>query len=271
MNSFRYAPTGFLAQFVTCLWYFQGTRAKRELALPTGTVELVINLRDEPVRIYSDVSDTLGRKLDNAIVSGTQSRYIVLDSAHQTSVLGIHFRPGGATLCFGSPLGELADRQVGLEDLWGSSAKLLREQLQQAGSPLAMFAFMERALLSHMTERAAHHPAVALALRQFTAAPTAARVHEVVKASGYSAKRFIRLFTDGVGLPPKRFCRILRLQSVIQRLARGASVEWPDVAADCGYYDQSHLIRDFRAMTGVTPTQYRPVYADSPNHVAVEE
>lgn len=97
-----------------------------------------------------------------------------------------------------------------------------------------------------------------------------ARVGEVAEASGYSAKRFIHLFTEGVGLSPKRFCRILRLQAVVNRLAMGARVEWAEVAAAGGYCDQSHLIRDFRAMTGLTPEQYRPVAADTPNHVAIE-
>jgi AraC-like DNA-binding protein len=112
---------------------------------------------------------------------------------------------------------------------------------------------------------------VAFALHRFAAAPTAARVREVAQATGYSAKRFIRIFTDAVGLSPKRFCRILRLQAVINRLASGARVEWAEFAAAGGYYDQSHLIREFRAMTGLTPAQYRPVEADTPNHVAIHD
>jgi len=196
---------------------------------------------------------------------------MVLPAADELSVVGVHFRPGGAGHLLGLPLGELAGRQVNLEDLWGTGARSLREELLHAKSATAKLLIVECALLARLNQRAEHHPAVASALCQFATEPTVARVSEVAEATGYSAKRFIRLFTDAVGLPPKRFCRILRLQSVITQLACGARVEWAEFAAANGYYDQSHLIREFRSMTGLTPAQYQPVDPETPNHVAIRE
>lgn len=241
------------------------------MALPTGTAELVINLREEPIRVCSRMEDSEGQRFGSAVVSGAQGRYFVLPAAHDAAVMGVHFRPGGAAALLGMPLGEVADRHVGLEALWGRGAELLRERLLEAKSPGAGVVLLERELIGRLPGGAGYHPVVAFALRRFMADPAVARVGEVMDASGYSAKRFIALFTDGVGLSPKRFCRILRLQGVIQRLAAGVRVEWAEVAAAGGYCDQSHLIRDFRAMTSLTPAQYRPVNADSPNHVAVRE
>ena len=261
-------PQGPLRDFVDCLWCFEGRRPTRELALPTGTAELVINLRERKIRVYSDIDDPHGQSFDGAIVSGTQSRYVVLDGIEDASVVGVHFRPGGASAFLGMPLSELTDRHVGLEELWGSGANLIREELME--SPGAAIGILERALISRLDGRRASHPVVPFALRRFAATPTVARVGEVAEASGYSAKRFIHLFTEAVGLSPKRFCRVMRLQAVLNRVAKGGRVEWAEVAAAGGYCDQSHLIRDFRAMTGLTPEQYRPVEADTPNHVAVE-
>jgi len=271
MKYLRYTPKPPLAEFVDCLWHFQGHRATRELALPKGTAELVINLRQDKIRIYSDIRDAQGQRFGGAIVSGTHSRYVVLAPALKVSVVGVHFRPGGATPFLGLPLSELADRHVNLKDLWGSQTNALREQLLEAESPAVALAVLESALLSRLLHRPPYHPVVAFALQRFAAAPAVARVREVADATGYSAKRFIRLFTEGVGVSPKRFCRILRLQAVVHRLALGRRVELAEVALASGYCDQSHLIRDFRAMTGLTPAQYRPIDADSPNHVAVEE
>ena len=79
------------------------------------------------------------------------------------------------------------------------------------------------------------------------------------------------MFRDSVGLTPKLFSRIQRFQAVIGQLARGQRVEWAGVAADGGFYDQSHLNREFRAFAGVTPGEYRPVAPDRPSHVAVAE
>jgi AraC-like DNA-binding protein len=271
LRSLRYTPKEPLAEFVDCLWHFKGRRLQRELALPTGTVELVINLREEAIRVYSEVADTEGQCFSDAVVSGTQSRYMVLGACEEGSVIGVHFRPGGAGTFLGMPLSELAERHVALEDVWGAEARELHERLLEAESPAAAFALLERALISRLRGARSRHPAVGFALRRFAAEPEVGRVGEVADATGYSAKRFIRLFTDGVGLSPKRFCRVLRLQAVLNRLAAGQRVEWAEVAAAGGYCDQSHLIREFRAMTGITPGEYRPVDANSPNHVAVEE
>lgn len=271
MTQLRHTPKPPLAAFVDCLWYFNGGRTTRELALPTGTMELVINLRQDRIQLYSDIEDARGQRFGGAVVCGTHARYFVLDSSPQVSVVGVHFRPGGAAPFLGMPLSELTNRHVALENLWGPEVNLLRERLLAAGSPAALFAELERALLARLLAPPAYHPAVAFALRQFAAAPTVARVEKVADATGYSAKRFIRLFTDGVGLTPKRYCRVLRLQAVVNHLARGGRVEWARVAAASGYCDQSHLIRDFVAMTGLTPAQYQPIHADSPNHVALRD
>jgi AraC-like DNA-binding protein len=95
------------------------------------------------------------------------------------------------------------------------------------------------------------------------------RVRQVCDASGYRPKRFIQLFENYVGLTPKVLCRVLRFQAVLDRIAARQTINWPKVALDCGYFDQSHLIRDFREFSGICPSDYRPVEPDRRNHVAV--
>lgn len=267
MKCLLHRPKGLLGEFVDCLWYFRGSRMTRELALPTGTTELVINLRRDHIQVYAVKEDVHGQCFRGGVVSGAHSRYFVLPPVDDDCIIGVHFRPGGAAPFLGVPLSELANRHVGLQELWGEQADTVREELAETKSPWAAISLLERTLMSRLVGRP--HPVVTFAVRRFAAAPELARVGEVAEASGYSAKRFIRLFTDGVGVSPKRFCRIMRLQAVVQRLAAGGCVEWAEVAAAGGYCDQSHLIRDFRAMTSLTPAEYRPINRDSPNHVAV--
>lgn len=270
MDYLRREPPPPLVPFVDCLWYFAGGRATRELALPTGTTELVFNLRQDRFRIFGDVDDLEGQELEAGVVCGPHSRYFVLDAMADSAVLGVHFRPGGAAAFLGAPLSELGDRHVGLDDLWGGWARAVRERLLDVPSPAARLATMADLLLARFMAARVPHPVVPFALERFAAAPDVARVREVAEATGYSAKRFIHLFEEGVGLTPKRFCRVMRLQAVLARLARGRRVEWAEVALASGYCDQSHLIRDFKAMTGVPPSRYRPVDERSVNHVALE-
>ncbi|MGH9723374.1 MAG: DUF6597 domain-containing transcriptional factor [Bryobacteraceae bacterium] len=261
-----------LGAFIDCFWYFDGyvRDHKRERALPTGTVELVVNLREPRIRIFGNEADTTGRQFRGSVVCGAQSGYFVLDTSLPSPVIGVHFRPGGAAPFLGSRAGELTDLHVGLEDIWGVAARELRERLLEAPSPDAMFELLERTLLARLRRPLLIHPAVAYALRELTEAPALSRIGAVQDKTGYGAKRFIELFRDSVGLTPKLYCRIQRFQSVIGRLVRGRRVEWTDVALDGGFCDQSHLNREFRAFAGVTPGEYRPVSEDRPSHVAID-
>jgi methylphosphotriester-DNA--protein-cysteine methyltransferase len=84
---------------------------------------------------------------------------------------------------------------------------------------------------------------------------------------GFSQRRFIELFRDQIGLTPKAFCRVRRFQRILQAVHRRSEVDWAQVALDGGYYDQSHLIHDFRGFSGLTPATYLAAAAEHLNHV----
>ena len=269
MNTFAHKPRPPLSDFIVWIWSYEGSRQSRELLLPIGTVELVINLTENPTRIFTTIDDLEGKSVGLSAVNGPQSKYFVLVPNERVSVIGVHFKPGGLRPFVRLPLADLADTHVALEDLWGRDANLLREQLLYTSRVDDRLALLERALMARLEGRPVYHPIVAYALNQFGSEPALARIDYVSKSSGYSAKRFIQIFNEGVGLTPKRYCRVRRFQSVISQLNRGMRVEWADVAADSGYYDQSHLIHDFREMAGITPAQYEAVDSSSPNHARI--
>ena len=265
-----YRPCAPLNEFVACFWHFRTYPGahERERALPTGTMELVVNLDEGRMRIFADDEDRIGQWYDDAVVCGPHSRYFVLDTSDSRPVVGVHFRPGGARPFLGVRADELRDRHAVLEDLWGHFAREFRERLIQA-SPADMFRLLESVLLSRLRLSSLPHPVVRYAVRELSMYQTVAHVHQVQKATGYGAKRFIELFSGSVGLTPKVFSRVRRFQGVIHHAARGRHVEWARVAADSGYCDQSHLNREFRNFSGITPALYRPVAEARPSHVAV--
>ena len=260
-----------LGEFVECLWYYDGYSVPhaRERALPTGTLEIVFNLRDDRIRLFREDSDLEGTHFRGSVVCGAHAGYFVIGTAEQSTVLGVHFKPGGAAPFLGLPAAEVSDAHVGLDDIWGSAAHTLRERLLDTPNPDARLALLERALIARLHPAFSPNPAVAYALHQLTSNPALARVNDVRTQSGYSPKRFIQLFRGAVGLTPKVYCRVQRFQSVIRRLSQGKAVEWANVALDGGYYDQSHLNREFRSFTGLTPSEYQPIL-DRPNHVPIE-
>lgn len=268
---FTRAPCARLRAFVKMLWVSKRADAavlssNRERVLPTGCMHLVLRVSDHPVRIYSGVDDNNGRALSHAVVGGARAMYYVRDTSPYSSSVGAQFYPGAAELLLGMPAAELADRHTPLEDLWGNQAHTLRAQLMEAGAPERQLAIFESILAARLPRIRAMHPAVAHALQQFAYMQT---VSYVAKTSGYSHRRFIALFQQSVGLTPKLYCRVLRFQQALQRLASEPGVPFAQVALGAGYSDQAHFTRDFREFAGVGPSHYRELKPAQANHIPI--
>ena len=265
----RYRPAAPLSAFIDQFWYVRGHEPdrKRQSALPTGSVDLTFNLAGDDLRVFANAADRVGMSFDGAVVHGAQSRYFVLDARRDVHVVGVHFRPGGGAALLGVGAQELTDRHVGLSDIWGAHAAILRQQLLEAPTPAAKLALLEREFLARWRPRPLVHPAISFALRGLRTAPTDLRIAQLQSSTGYSPRRFTTLFTDAVGLTPKLYSRINRLRGVVERIARGGELAWADLASEYGYYDQSHLTRDFREFSGVTPGEYRPVRPGAALHM----
>jgi AraC-like DNA-binding protein len=253
-----YAPSQLLRGFVHDFWLYDGYAAPhlRERILPSGTIELVVNLREDELRIYDPDRPDRCRRYSGALISGAYGRGFVSDTFEETSIIGVHFEPGGAFPFLGLPAGELADTHVDLEDLWGRPGRWLRERLCAAATPLERFRLMEEALTAHLFGPLQRHRTVDFALHAFVSTGGRARISDVSARVGLSRRRFIERFTAEVGMTPKLFCRIQRFHRILTLLRRRGAPDWADLALECGYFDQSHLIHDFVTFSGVTPAVY---------------
>jgi AraC-like DNA-binding protein len=268
----RYRPASPLSSFIDQFWYARGYEPdrKRQSALPTGSVDLTFDLATGDLRVFANAADHVGMSFDGAVVHGAQSRYFVLDARREVHVIGVHFLPGGGAALLGVGALELTDRHIALSDIWGSRAHTLREQLLAAPTPAAKFALLEAEFRARLRPQRLVHPAISFALRGMQTAPAQSRIAQIQSSTGYSPRRFTTLFTATVGLTPKLYSRISRLRSVVERVARGGEVAWADLASEYGYYDQSHLTRDFREFSGVTPGEYRPLGPATALHMELD-
>lgn len=273
MRFYRHVPTPPLSEFVELLWLYEGYQQphKKERLLPDGSMELVVNLNEDLTRVYDPQDTGKFDTLRGAVVAGPHSEFFVIDTAEQHTVAGVHFKPGGAFPFLGLPASELRNAMVSLEDLWGTLAGQLRERLLQAGTPRAKFWILEQTLLARAAPRFERHPAVAFALNQFHDVPHTRTVADVTGQIGLSAKRFIQVFHEQVGLTPKVFCRIRRFQRALRMTRKGQPVAWAALAAECGYFDQAHFIHDFRAFSGINPSTYISYCTEHLNHVPLPE
>jgi AraC-like DNA-binding protein len=258
-----------LSPFIDCLWHLEREALvhRRERMLPTGRADIVIPLLQPAVLRYDAVDAGEPRSLRGGVIVGPHDRWFVRGTGGASSVVGVHFRPGGAAAFFGGALPALRNRTELLDDLWGPSARELRERLQALRAASDRLDLLQAHLLAQLN--ATMDPMAARALRALQRDPAAARIDAVQRASGCSPGVFIRRFEAAVGLTPKRYARVLRFGSLLPALVRQGPRDWAQVAAGGGYFDQSHLIHEFKRLAGVTPSAYRPVQADQPTHVAV--
>jgi AraC-like DNA-binding protein len=252
-------PRGPVGEFVTDFWLYEGYEGERprELILPSGTFEMVFNLQEDELRIYSPTEPHQGHRFAGALVSGPYSGSFMSDASEERAILGVHFKPGGAAPLLGIPAGELRDLHVDLTQIWGPPARTLHERLAALRDPSQRFELLEHALLQRLDTSPNGHGAVRVALNVLMRTQGRAKTRDIASTVGLSQRHLIELFESRVGLTPKLFGRVRRFLNVVRQSQGGTTTDWAQLATECGYFDQSHLIRDFSAFAGVSPAEYR--------------
>jgi len=184
-------------------------------------------------------------------------------------MIGVHFKPGGASAFFCMPLSELRNSVVPLDVFWNDAAASLRDQLLEAPTPTDKFRILEDTLLARLRAQQSTHAAVRYALDYFIRQPQFGGVSAITDKISMSPRRFIELFNNQVGMTPKVFCRVRRFQRALYEVQRRRNLKWAELAPDCGYYDQAHFICDFKEFCGLTPVGYLNQAPEYPNFVPI--
>lgn len=273
MLYYSHLPQPPLSDFVNSIWLYQGYSAAHQLEriLPDGSLELVINLQENNIRVYDRQNPVRFESFSGSVIVGPQTEFFVIDTACQQATMGVHFKAGGAFPFLGVPASELLGRHLSLETLWGEAATVLREQLLEAETPSARLQLLEQTLLAQATRPLARHPAINFALREFQSCAPSSTVAQVTDQIGLSQRHFIQLFSDEVGLSPKRFLRVRRFQETLALIRKNSAIQWTEVALACGYFDQAHFNHDFRAFSGLNPTVYLAHQGEHLNHVPLPD
>jgi AraC-like DNA-binding protein len=206
--------------------------------VPDGASELILNFA-EPFESFSEGE---WRKQPVSFLTGQITGVLRLRSAGLSRILGVRFLPHGAGKALGFPMTEVRDSIVPVAEL---STGLARELSRADG-----FERVEAALIGWKQRAGREDRLVDAAVRELESGATA---EDVAAGAGISRRQLERRFSNLVGLTPKHFQRMRRFQRVFQ-VMEGDARGWADAAISCGYYDQAHLIRDFKEFSGETPS-----------------
>jgi hypothetical protein len=219
MRGFSYsvhAPPLPLAGLVDHFWSLSDVPShSRERVIPSGTLELVVNLHEDEFRVERPMrTGEESTRLRGAIVSGAYSGSFVVETRAHASIVGVHFKPGAATTLLGVPSGALANVHVELEALWGGQAAELRDRLCVAADSAQRFRILEHALSGRLSRSPGVRGEIAIALGRLGAPRV--KVNDVVRQVRLSHRRFVELFTEQVGMTPKRYSRVRRFSGRAQ-------------------------------------------------------
>ena len=267
------APHPALAGLVRSVWHSApaapaAPAPTHELMMPTGEMHLVLRLAGPPIAIVEQLDNAAPAHFGHAVVNGARAGAYAKPVAAGSSSIGLQLRPGASLALLGLPADELAGRHVRLEDLWGSGAGLLHEQVLAAPSAADRLRCLEAVLMARLQRSPAPgaHPAVLAGLQPLR---DGASVDAAARHSGYSQRQFVRLFSQAVGLTPRLYLRVQRFQRALRLLQGPRPRSLADVAFEAGYTDQPHFNRDFREFSGLTPAQYRAARPAATHHVPV--
>jgi AraC-like DNA-binding protein len=162
---------------------------------------------------------------------------------------------GAHEAVLGVPASEIDGGPVALEDLWGQAeAEALIEQLADAADADEAGAILEQAIGERLARAEAPSPRARLALAAAERLPTSP-VSAVAAELGVSERHLRRAFRETVGMSPKAFVRVARFRRALRAARAAGRADWASIAGEAGYYDQAHLIAEFRVIAGVTPRE----------------
>ncbi len=250
-------PSPRLARFVKRFWSLEYPLKEGgdspEPVVPDGCIEIVFNLSDRFRRCHVDGSI---ETQPSCLVAGQIQNHIIIAPSGSVRLFGIRFRPDGAFPFFSFEMSELVDLIEPLDSFWGRSAFDFEDRLRCCSTFGQQILIAENLLLDRMSDRPTTDLMLERIVDQITSSGGLFRISNVARMMGLSERALERRFKRYIGLTPKGFSRIVRFQRVLRAMETGASEGFLDAVHQFGYYDQSHLISDFRQYAGMTPTAF---------------
>ena len=277
----RYVPAGPLRRYVAAYTGYRqrGVPPARHRGLPSPYLTLIFTL-DEPLIIEAHPDPGQPPGEFGALLGGLHSVPALITHAGAQSGIQVALRPLGARALLGLPAGELAELDLPAEAVLGGVCAELRDRVRAAAGWPERFAVLDEILLRRAGLRRAGlgraglsraglsgagpgpgiAPEVSWAWHELLRQGGLIRVSELAAGTGWSDRHLTSRFRTEIGLTPKAAARVIRFDRARKRLVRkltaGGDYLLADLAADCGYFDQAHLAREFRALAGCPPSQW---------------
>ncbi|NNC35135.1 MAG: AraC family transcriptional regulator [Croceitalea sp.] len=256
MNSLlnEHMPCQQLKPFVELFWEgsfnLNATRPFSMQMIPTGCMELIIHLND----LHCDLEkDTTWSQSPDYMIMGLYTKPYEIRFKDFVNVFAIRLKPEGIYNIFGVPASLLMDRYEDMSLILGKEFVEYSHRIRQETSIHSMIRLTENYLIANLLKNKIDLNYVNLAANLIRRSK-GVKVKDLSNRLNISKRQLEREFKEKIGISPKHYLRIIRINEVLRLLNKDQVIDLTSVAYHCGYYDQSHFINDFKRITGQKPT-----------------
>jgi AraC-like DNA-binding protein len=226
-------PDKNLRQFIECYWIHSNNTASH-IVLPDGCIDIVFNNGD---------GDVVGTMTVPLIVPGSRNDFV-----------GVRFKSGKASMFLNFDASELTDQKTELRNIAGQDGSILIEKLFDAKNFNDKVKHLNASLSSWFRDK--RNDTVDYGIHKIVESQGSVSIHSICHSLNLTRQHLARLFQEYVGIRPKQFARVIRFQALLNNVRQSRNVNWADEAVMLGYYDQAHLISDFRQFSGTSPEKF---------------
>jgi len=244
-------PSPFLEPYIKQYWLLKtlGDPVSLARTVPTGMMNLILHRGSRLLSVHDNVYHP------RVFLSGHEKTFADLEYSGQIDMISVVFRPAGARAFFNLPMNKVNDLRVTANDLGDKELAELESSLTSTENDRACILMIEHFLLKRLRNLTEYNlKRIETAISLINSGQT--DVASLADAACLSTKQFKRIFSEHIGANPKEFSRTIRFQRALHILETRPQISLTVLAYECGYYDQSHLIKEFKALSGYTPTEY---------------
>jgi AraC-like DNA-binding protein len=237
----EYAPHPALSRYIKCFWHYKSDDSSDnpDVIIPDNCSDILIDLRR--------------RGKIRSLFIGTMTEPIL---SSRKQLLGIRFFPGYAYSFFRIPMKEFTDITVELNDVW-KDTDLLERGINSPEGLSQRINHLQNMLIRRQNEFPPIPAILSAALQRIACDTEFNSVEKLSSETGVSRQHLRRIFLEFVGINPVQYMRISRIRKTIKYIVEEKKpLDMSSIAQDFGYYDQSHMIMDFRKFTGSTPHKF---------------
>ncbi|HCO68016.1 MAG TPA: AraC family transcriptional regulator [Dysgonomonas sp.] len=254
-------PSPALAPYIRYYWYLrtESNQPGTERIIPTGCISMIFHKAN--LLFSENRQDYQPRNF----ICGLSDGYTNLITSGTTEMLVVVFQPFGAKPFFSVPVNEFYNDSVPVEDMENVLLDDLQKRIQDEPDRMLCISYIEDYLMKKLNRTADYnYKRMSAVINRINVNPQAS-IQSLADTACLSYKQFGRIFAGYVGARPKEFSRVIRFQRALYLMQTHTDFNLTRLAFESGYYDQPHLIREFKAFAGYTPAELIsvcPPYSD---------